>query len=113
MKKKYFMVEYLVEGLILTTAATDYIPHAIFLALLAGLMLAVYFKDGFQITTLYYIPMALGLIVGRHFEMKYTDTSICLAIVLMQYSENNVYELPQNKKIVGFRSSQSKDEEIY
>lgn len=108
MNKKYFIYEYLLEGLILATAVTNYIPTHLFLLLIVLLLIVLYCRDGFQTTTLYYPFIGVGLVVGRYMLVQYTDMMICVSIVAMQYVDNNVYQLPRNKKLVGFRSIEDK-----
>lgn len=81
----------------------NYIPFTVFIPTFIILSAITYLKDGFQMSTLYYFPLALGLIIGRYIEFKHTDTIICIGVVLMQYVDSGVYELPANKRLAGYR----------
>lgn len=65
MKKKFFLWEYLLEGLILAAAATDYFPSLLFIPLFATFLALIHWRDGLQPSTLYYIPIAAMLLIGR------------------------------------------------
>jgi hypothetical protein len=65
MKKKFFLYGYFLEGLILAQAATDFISPALFILLFVAILGVVYWKDGLQPTTLYYIPISIMFLIGR------------------------------------------------
>lgn len=72
MNKKYFFVEYFLEGLILCAAFTNSIDNIVFLLGLAALYGMMYWIEGFKDTSLLYLPIALLLIIGRITEIPYT-----------------------------------------
>lgn len=103
MKKKYFLFEYFIEGLVLATAATRYIPLAVFLPAIVAMYAVAYRRDGLQASTLYYIPLSVCLFVGRAIDIEDIDTYVCVAIVILQYMDGGIFQLPENKKLPGFR----------
>lgn len=111
MKKKFFLFDYVLEGLILAAAATDYIPLIYFLPLFVGIFSLAYWKDGLQATTLYYIPFGIAFLIGQAIEIENFNMYLCVSVVFMQYIESPVYQLPQNKKLVGFRKERLEDGE--
>jgi hypothetical protein len=115
MKKKLFVVEYFLEGLIIAAAATNYIPPLLFLLLFAAFLAAVYWWDGMQQSTLYYIPIALCMLAGQAMDVPNISAYAIMAVVYVQYAETPVYHLPQNKKLVGFRKRtlDAEDEEYF
>lgn len=72
MNKKYFFVEYFLEGLILCAAFTNSIDNIVFLLGLAALYGMMYWIEGFKDTSLLYLPIALLLLIGRITEIPYT-----------------------------------------
>lgn len=113
MKKKYFLFEYFIEGLVLATAATRYIPLVVFLPAIVVMYVVAYRRDGLQVSTMYYIPLSVCLFVGRGMEIGDIDTYVCVAIVILQYMDGGIYLLPENKKLVGFRKNVEGIEEYY
>lgn len=113
MKKKYFLFEYFIEGLVLATAATRYIPFAVFLPAIVAMYAVAYLKDGIQASTLYYIPLSACLIIGREIDIEDIDTFVCVAIVILQYVDGSIFELPENRKLPGFRKQVEANEEYY
>ena len=101
MNKKYFFVEYFLEGLILCAAFTDSIDNLVFLLALTVLYGLMYWIEGLKATSLLYLPIALFLVVGRIFEVPYTEATIILVVVLMQYIDNQIYNLPVNPTPIG------------
>jgi hypothetical protein len=69
MKKKLFICEYFLEGLIVSAAATNYIPPHIFIMLFLAIFSIVYWKDGLQSSTIYYIPIAAGMLLGEAMQV--------------------------------------------
>lgn len=113
MKKKYFLFEYFIEGLVLATAATRYIPLVVFLPAIVVMYVVAYRRDGLQVSTMYYIPLSVCLFVGRGMEIGDIDTYVCVAIVILQYMDGGIYLLPENKKLAGFRKHVEGREEYY
>lgn len=113
MHKKYFFVEYILEGLILCAAFTSSIDNLVFLLALAVLYGMMYWIEGLKATSLLYLPIALYLVVGRIFEIPYTEATIILLVVLMQYIDSQIYNLPVNPTPIGLRCDKTEDGEEY
>ena len=64
----------------------------------------MYLKDGFQPSTIYYVPIILLLLFGKLYEITQVDTIILMSIVFMQYNESSIHDLPENNKLAGFRT---------
>ncbi len=94
MGKKIFLWEYLLEGLIIGTAATNAIPVHLFLALFTVLLAVVYWRDGMQSSTIYYILIAAAMLIGQEFEIVNINAYAFGAVVLVQFAETPIYNLP-------------------
>jgi hypothetical protein len=94
MGKKIFLWEYFLEGLIIAAAATNAFPVHLFLILFAVLFAVVYWRDGLQTSTLYYLPIAAAMLIGQALEIANINAYACGAVVLVQFSETLVYNLP-------------------
>ena len=69
MKKKLFIFEYFLEGLIVSAAATNFIPPHIFIMLFLGIFSVVYWKDGLKSSIFYYFPIAIGMLLGESMQI--------------------------------------------
>lgn len=107
------MFEYIIEGLVLATAATRYIPFEVFLSAIIVMYAVAYLKDGIQASTLYYIPLSACLFLGREMGIEEIDTFVCVAMVILQYVDGSIFELPENNKLPGFRKEIEGDKEYY
>lgn len=110
MGKKFFFWEYLLEGLVVGTAATGSIPIEVFMGLFVAILAVVYWRDGLQSSTLYYIPIAAAMLIGHAIEMENINMYAISAVVILQFTESAVYNLPENKRLVGFRKRMIKEE---
>jgi len=72
MYKKYFFVEYFLEGLILCNAFTNSIGNIVFLLGLTVLYGMMYWIEVLKAASLLYLPIALYLVVGKIIEIPYT-----------------------------------------
>lgn len=71
MNKKYFFVEYILEGLILCATFTNSIDNFIFLLGLAVLYGLMYRIEGLKATSLLYLLIALFVVVEKIIEIPY------------------------------------------
>lgn len=110
MGKKFFFWEYLLEGLVVGTAATGSISMAVFVGMFVVILAVLYWRDGLQSSTLYYIPIAAAMVIGHAIEMENVNIYAISAVVLLQFTESAVYNLPENKRLVGFRKRLIKED---